>query len=88
MLLQLFLLLPLAAVLDISDTIQVFFHDKSSSILLLIKGNSRDLQKLIKYFNGTGTSVSIVLLSADVLPFVFVLYSKNLLVVVSLLFIL
>ena len=34
-------------VLDISDIIQYLDHDKSSSISQLIKGKSRDLQKLL-----------------------------------------
>ena len=76
-----------AAILDISDTTQYFDHDKSSSISQLIKGESRDLQKLLKYFNGTTTSASDILLSFGVLLIIFVLYSKDLLVVVLLLFV-
>ena len=77
-----------AAVFDISDTTQYLEHDKSSSVSQLSKGKSRDLQKLLKYFHGTTTSASNILLSVGVLPIIFVLYSKGLLDVVLLLFIL
>ena len=39
----------------------------------LINGISRVCQKLLKYFNGTTTSTSFVLLSAGVFPVVFIL---------------
>ena len=39
------------AVFDISDIIQFLDHDKSRSISQLIKNKSKDLQKLLKYFN-------------------------------------
>ena len=55
---------------------------------MLIKSKSRDLQKLLKYFNEATISVSNVLLSAGALPIIYVLYSKNVLVVFLLLFIL
>ena len=71
----------------ISD-MQFFDHNKSSSISQLIKGKSRYLQKLLKYYNGTTTSVSNVLLLAGVLPIIFALYSKDLLTNVLLLSIL
>ena len=58
---------------NISKVVQFFDHDKSSSISKLIEVRSRDLQKLLKYFNGTTTSVSDVLLLAGVLPIIFVL---------------
>ena len=45
-------------------------------------------QTLIKYFNGTTTSVSNVLLSSGILSIIFVLCSKDLLVIVSFVFIL
>ena len=45
-------------------------------------------QTLIKYFNGTTTSVSNVLLSSGILSIIFVLCSKGLLVIVSFVFIL
>ena len=38
-------------VFDISEIAQFFDHDKSGSISQLTKGKSRDLQKLLKYFN-------------------------------------
>ena len=37
-------------VLDYSDIIRLFIHDKSNSIPLLIKGKSRNLQQSFKYF--------------------------------------
>ena len=77
-----------ATVLDISDILQFIDHGKSGSISQLIKDKLRDFQKLLKYFNGTTTSVSYLLLSAVVLLVIFVLYSKDLLVVILLLFIL
>ena len=51
-----------SGVLDISDITQFFYHDKSSSIFQLLKGKSRDLQKLLKYFNGITTSAFNLLL--------------------------
>ena len=77
-----------AVVLDISDTRQYLDHDKSSSVLQVIKGKLKDLQKLLKYFNGTTTSVFNVLLSPAVLATISVLYSKDLLVGILWLFIL
>ena len=63
-------------VLDISELTQSPDHDKSCSISQLIKGKSRDYQKLLNYFNETTTSVSDVLsLLAGVLPIIFVFYS-------------
>ena len=41
------------AVLDVPDFIEPLDHKKSSSISQLIKGKSRDLQELLKYFNET-----------------------------------
>ena len=65
----------IAAGRDIYHVIQFSDHDKPSSISLLTKGIPRDLQKLLKYFNGTTISVSNgLLLLAGVLPFIFVLY--------------
>ena len=57
--------------IDISDIIHYFEHDKSSSISQLINSKSRDLQKLLRYFNGTTTSTSNMLLSFGVLPIIF-----------------
>ena len=54
----------------------------------LIKGKSRNLQKLLKYFNRATTSVFDLLLSSRIFPVIFVLYSKDLLVIFLLLFIL
>ena len=67
----------IAAVLDISDVMQFFDHDKSSSISQSVKGKSRELQKLLKYFNETTTYLSNVLLSIGLLPIILVLYSKD-----------
>ena len=69
-------------VLDTSDITQYFDHVKSSSVSQLIKGKSRDVQKLLKYFNGPIFSAFGPLLLFDVLPIAFVLYLKDLLVVV------
>ena len=77
-----------SAVVDVSDVMQYYVYVKSSSICQLIKGKSRDLQKLLKYFNETITSLSNVFLSAVVLPIIFALHSKDLLIVVFLLLIL
>ena len=45
--------LPLALSLPAADKMQQFEHLSFNSTLQLINGVSRDLQKLIKYFNGT-----------------------------------
>ena len=71
-----------AGVIDISYIMHSFNYDKSSVISQLLNGESRDLQKLLKYFNGTTTSASNIFLSSGVLPITFVLYSKDLLVIV------
>ena len=71
----------IVGVIDISDLIHSFDHDKLSSVSKLINGKSRNLQKLLKYFNVTTTSVCNVLLPFGVLPIIFVLYSKDLLVI-------
>ena len=73
---------------DISDNMLSSKHDKSSSILQLLKNKSKDLQKLITYFNRTINSATNVFLLAGVLRDTFALYLKDLLVVVLLLFIL
>ena len=70
--------------LYISDIVHSFDHDKSSSISQLINGKSRNFHKLLKYFNGTTTSVSYVLLSFGLFHINFVLYSKDLLVIILL----
>ena len=43
----------------------------------LIKGISRVLQKLLKYFNGTDISTSVVLPAAPVFPVIFSLGLSN-----------
>ena len=43
----------IAGARNILDTMQSFNHDKSSSILQLIKSNSKYLQILVEYFNRT-----------------------------------
>ena len=48
-------------VIDISDIIHSFDHEKSSSVSQLINGKSRDFTKLFKYFNETKTSASNIL---------------------------
>ena len=60
---------PTAAVLDMSDIIQ-FLTTKNQ---VLFQGKSRDIQKLLKYFNGLTTFGFNLLLSASVLPIIFVL---------------
>ena len=47
-----------------------------------------DLQKLLKYFNGTTTSAFNLFSLSGVIPIIYILYSKDLLVVVLFLFIL
>ena len=65
-----------AGVVDILDVMKFPDHEKPSSISELSKGKSRDIQKLLKYFNGTTSSVSNILLSFAVLHIMFGLYSK------------
>ena len=57
-----------SGVLGISDITQYFDHVNSSSISQIIKGKSRDIQKLFKYFNKTTTSAFNLLLVSGVLP--------------------
>ena len=52
-------------------------HDKSCSISQLIKGKLRDLQKLLKYFNGAKTSLSNALLLIGTHPILFFFYTQN-----------
>ena len=52
---------------------QSAYQVKIKLISKLIKGISRVLQKLIKYFNGTAILTSFVLHAAGVLPVTFVL---------------
>ena len=67
---------------------QYLDNDKSSSISKLINDKSRDLQKLFKCFNGTTTSAFNLLSLSGVLPVIFVLYLKDLLITILFLFIL
>ena len=48
-------------------------HVKISSTSQLIKGISKVVQKLLKYFNGTIISTSCILPSSQVWPVIFVL---------------
>ena len=50
-------------VFGISEIMQP--SSKSKSVSQLIKGKSRDFQKLLKYFNWTATFVSTVLLLSE-----------------------
>ena len=77
-----------SGVLYTSDIIHSFDHEKSGSISQLINCKSVNLQKLLNYANGTNLSGFNVLLSFGVLPINFVLFSKDLLVIVLLLFVL
>ena len=52
----LFGLAATATVIDISEIINIVSHEKLHYILQLIKRKSRDLQKLLKYFNETTAS--------------------------------
>ena len=72
--------------LNISLITQFLDHGKSSSISHIINGKSGDLQKLLKYFIGTTTSAFNLLALSGVLPITVVLYLKDLLVVVLVLF--
>ena len=58
------------SVLHFSEITQSFEHGKSSSVSQLIKGKSRGVQKLLKYFNETTTSVFNILLLVGALPIV------------------
>ena len=66
-------------VFDISDITQFFVNLKPSPISQLIHGKSRNLQKLLKYFNGTTTSASNILSLFGVFPIIYIRYLKNLL---------
>ena len=45
---------------------QFFDHEKSSTILQLIKGKSKDIQKIFKYFNGITNSVLSVVVVNEI----------------------
>ena len=83
-----FWLPDILGIIDISDTIHSFDYDNPSSISQLINDKSRGLQKLLEYFNGKITSASNILLLFGMPSINFVLYWKDLLVIVLLLFIL
>ena len=53
------------------EIIKVNDHVKIRLTSQLINGISRDLQKLLKYFNGTIILISFVLPPARVLPIIF-----------------
>ena len=76
-----------AAILDVSDIIHSFDHEKSSSVSQLIEWKSRNLQKLLKYFNGTKL-LCLMYYYSLMHSLLFLLYSKDLLLAVLLLFIL
>ena len=65
------------AVLNISDIIPYFYHQNSSSISHWINNKPRNLQNLLNYFNRTEISVSSLLISSIILPIIFVLHSKD-----------
>ena len=67
------------AVLNISDIIQYFDHLNSSSFSHWINSKPKNLQNLLNYFNRTEISVSSLLISPIILPIIFVLHSKDLL---------
>ena len=73
------------ALFNISEITHSSYHDKSSSVLQLIKRKSGDLQKLLKHFNGTTTFVFNIRLLLASFFVIFVLYSRDSLVVVLLL---
>ena len=50
-----------------------YYHVKMRLFSQLINGISRVLQKLLKYFNGTIISTSIILTSAGVFSVIFIL---------------
>ena len=56
------------------DNIQFSYHFNESSILQLINGISKDLQKLLKYFNGIAIFTPFFLPLFSVLPIRFALY--------------
>ena len=62
------------------DNTHSFFHVKFNLILQLISGISKDLKKLLKYFNGTTTFTLLlaILLATTGLPNKLILYLKEL----------
>ena len=59
------------------DNIHFSPHVNSSSILKFIKGISNDLQKLLRYFNGTAIFTFFIVPSAATLPIRSDLYLKK-----------
>ena len=59
------------------DNIQFLFYDNGSSTLQLINGISSDLQKLLKYFNGTAIFTPFFLPPFGMVPIKFDLYLKD-----------
>ena len=81
-------LTAVSGVLDILDVTQLLDHYKARSTSQLIRGKSKDLQALLRYFIRATTSIFLMLLSFVKLPFIFALYLNKLLVVVLSLFML
>ena len=81
-------LTAVSGVLDISNVTQLLDHYKARSTSQLIRGKSKDLQALLRYFIRATTSIFLMLLSFVKLPFIFALYLNKLLVVVLSLFML
>ena len=59
------------------DSIQFLFHVNGSSTLQLINGISNDLQKFLKYFNGTAIFTPFFLPPFGMVPIRFDLYLKD-----------
>ena len=72
-----------AAVLHISEIIHSFEYDESSSISQLIKGKSRNLQKLLKYFNGTTQALCLMYYYCLVCPLLFSSYTQKIYLLLS-----
>ena len=58
------------------DSIQFLYHSNESSKLQLINGISSDLQKLLKYFNGTAIFTLFFISPLGMVPIKFNLYLK------------
>ena len=59
------------------ENIQLLFHVNESWTLQLFNGISNDLQKLLKYFNGTAIFTPFFLPPFGMVPIRFDLYLKN-----------
>ena len=66
------------------DNIQLLFHVNENSTLQLINGISNDLQKLLKYFNGTAIFAPFFIPPFRMVPIKFYLYLKDQLYVLTL----